>query len=148
MRDRPKFIARRSAWRAVKWQILVSYLPIIALSFITPWFLIALLVPTIILIWRIFDCMHETIEFYDNRIVVVDTWLVKREHSFALLGLLSVTMHKSIIGRILNYGTVKLDVVGKCDIDTTFIKNPETLISYLNSVLSKTNRNVTKFIGN
>lgn len=64
------------------------------------------------------------------------------------MGIVSVSVNQSIRGRIFNYGDISVDAVGKWDINTRGIANPESLKRYLNTRMVTTSgyRNSTIFV--
>lgn len=113
---RPNYVARKTAWCAVK--------PMRVIFF---W----LIIPLIIMIVDIIAKKKEVIEFYDDKIVTKKGILSRSETTSAFVGVLSVSVNQSLLGRIFDYGNVKVDAVGRWDIATDGIKNPGGLKKYL-----------------
>ena len=118
----PNYIAKKSAWSAVT-----------LLRVLLFW----LIVPLVIMIADIIIKKHEVIEFYDDYVVKKSGVLSKKEKRSALVGVVGVSVSQTIKGRICNYGDVYIDVVGKWDVNTTNITNPNGLKEYLEPLLSK-----------
>ena len=112
----PEYIAKKSAWKAVT--------PLRILFF---W----LIIPLLVLIVDLIHLKCETIEFYADRVVQREGVLSKRTTQAAFNGVLGVSVNQSLFGRIFDYGDVKIDIVGKWDIDTQGISNPKELQRYL-----------------
>lgn len=127
------YIAKKSAWKAVTlFRILFAWL----------------VIPLIIMIADIIKLKHQTIEFYDNYIIQKSGVIAKSERKSAFMGVVSVSVNQSIRGRIFNYGDISVDAVGKWDINTRGIANPESLKRYLNTRMVTTSgyRNSTIFV--
>ena len=119
----PEYIAKKTAWRAVT--------PLRVLFF---W----LIIPLLVIIVHLIQLKCETIEFYADRVVQRESVLAKKTTQAAFNGVIGVSVDQSIIGRIFNYGDVKIDIVGKWDIDTQGISNPKALQRYLEGKLIRT----------
>jgi len=129
---KPDFVATKSAWGAVTfWRVALFWL----------------IIPLIVMICHIVQLKHEKIEFYQNQVVVKSGVLSKKQRKSAFLGVLSVSVDQSLFGRMCRYGHVVVDVPGKWDINTTFIKNPNELVDYLESRIATTN-DVKTFVNN
>ena len=114
--SKPNYVMKKSAWSVIRWwHILFSFL----------------IVPLIIMVWKIINIKDETISFYNNRVVIRSGILNKQERSTILTRVLSVTVKQTFWGRIFNYGTVYVDVVGKWDVNTKGIRNPRKAKEYL-----------------
>ena len=105
-----------------------------------------LVIPLIIQIARILSAKYYSIEFYDDKIVVKSGVLNKNESQSVFVGVYSVSVSQSFVGRIFNYGDIKVDCPGKWDIDTTGIKDPSELKKYLENKISA--RGMTNIIHN
>ena len=117
-----EFEVKKSAWSVVNF-----------------WWIIAciLVIPAIILVFRIIAAKKERIIFYADKIVVKKGWLNISEKSFAFTGVFSVDISQTLIGRIFNYGTLEVDFVGRNDINTNFVTDPRKLKEYLESKIVK-----------
>ena len=113
---KPNYTAQKSAWSAVKARYIL---------------LCFLIVPLIIMIFKIIDATKYRLEFYDNKVVEHSGWLSTKTRTMTFNGVLSADTNKTFWGTLFNYGTVSVDAVGKWDVATNFIKNPEGLESYL-----------------
>ena len=121
---KPEYVARKSAWKAVTFLRVVLF-----------W----LIIPLIIMIWDIIRLRNETIEFYSNHIVVKSGVLSRKQRKSAFMGVISVSVDQSLLGRCFDYGDVRVDVPGRWDINTECIKNPDGLVRYLeNKIISGT----------
>lgn len=113
---KPNYVMRKSAWSVIRpWHILLSFL----------------IVPLIIMVWKIINIKDETISFYNNKVVIRSGILNKQERSTILTRVLSVTVKQTFWGRIFNYGTIYVDVVGKWDINMRGVKDPMGAKEYL-----------------
>ena len=121
----PNYVAKKSAWSAVTlFRILLCWL----------------IIPIIIMLVDIIVKKHERIEFYDDYVVVKSGVFSKKERRSALVGIVGVSISQTFKGRICNYGDVYIDVVGKWDINTTQLANPEGLKNYLEPLVSNASR--------
>ena len=112
----PNYVARKSILPAFTfWRIILFFI----------------IVPLIVLIYDIIARKKEVIEFYDDKIVCKKGVFNKSETTAAFMGIYAVNVHQSIFGRIFNYGNVKVDAVGRWDINSNGIKNPKGLKAYL-----------------
>ncbi len=112
----PNYVARKSILPAFTfWRIILFFL----------------IVPLIVLIYDIIARKKEVIEFYDDKIVYKKGMFNKSETIAAFMGVYAVNVYQSFFGRIFNYGNVKVDAVGRWDINSNGIKNPKGLKAYL-----------------
>ena len=113
---KPNYVIRKSAWSVVRpWHILLFFL----------------IVPLIIMIIKIINVKDDTISFYNNKVVQRSGIFSKYERTNVLTRVLSVTVKQTFWGRIFNYGTVHVDVVGKWDINMRGVKDPMKAKAYL-----------------
>ena len=120
----PQFVARKSAWAAVSFLWILSCI---------------LIIPAIVLIFRIIAVKHYQIEFYADKIIVKSGWLNKRKKQMIFKGIVSTSTEQSLWGQICNYGNIIVDAVGQWDVSTTGIKNPEKLEAYLQTRIANIN---------
>jgi len=122
---KPNFVAKRSAWNVKKsifWGILLFFL----------------IIPLISMIIKILETKKQEIQFFDNKIVLKSGLFNTKEKQSALTKILSVSINRTFWGRIFNYGNLKLDVVGKGDLQFDFVKNPDELKKYIESIIAGT----------
>ena len=113
----PNFVAKKSAWACVSFLWILSCV---------------LVIPLIVLIFRIIAVKHFAIEFYNDKIIIKSGWLNTKKKQMVFMGVTSVSTEQSLWGKIFGYGTVKVHCVGPWDVNsTTYIRNPEALESYL-----------------
>jgi len=113
---KPNYVIRKSAWSVVRpWHILLFFL----------------IVPLIIMIVKIINVKDDTISFYNNKIVHRSGIFSKHEKTTILTRVLSVTVKQTFWGRIFNYGTIYVDVVGKWDLSMRGVKDPMGAKEYL-----------------
>ena len=120
---KPEYVAKKTMWGAITfWRIILCWL----------------IIPLIVMIVQLIQLKYETIEFYEDRIVVKSGVLSKREKNVAFVGVRSVSVNQSLWGRIFKYGDVQVDTVGKWDVNTKGVKNPRPLVEYLETkIISK-----------
>ena len=118
---KPNYVAKKSAASVLSFWLLLFF-----------W----LIVPLIIQIARILSAKYYSIEFYDNKIVVKSGVLSKQENQSVFGGVYAVNISQSFIGRIFNYGSIRVDCPGRWDVDTEGIKNPVELKKYLETYIT------------
>ena len=129
---KPNYVMRKSAWSVIKWwHILFGFL----------------IIPLLIMLWKIINIKDETISFYGNKVVHKEGILNLREQTTILTQVYSVTVNQTFWGRIFNYGNLTIDVAGPWDIDTTGIKSPRKAKKFLET-LAANGRTVRPIIMN
>lgn len=117
--NKPNYVMRKSAWSVIRpWHILLFFL----------------VIPLLIMIWKIINVKDETISFYNNRVVEKSGILAKNEKTTVLTRMLSVSIHQTFWGRIFNYGDIQVDVVGKWDVNMKGIKKPKKAKKFLETI--------------
>ena len=92
------YVIRKSAWKAFNlWEIL----------------LIWTIIPLIIIIVRIIVLKSDKTYFYENRIISRYGVLSKHEAETSIVGVSAICVDQSLFGRILGFGDVHIDVIGK-----------------------------------
>ena len=119
----PNYVAKKSAWAAVTLLRILFF-----------W----LIIPLVIMVIDILAKKCEKIEFYDDYVVVKSGIIAKKEKRAALIGIVGISVSQTIKGRIFGYGDVHIDIVGKWDVHTEQIANPNGLKNYLEPLISKT----------
>ncbi len=121
-----QYVAKRSVIPHIKlWTVLLFWL----------------VIPLFILIADIIIVKCDTLEFHENKIITKTGVFNKHQTQSLFAGVYSVTVYQSFLGRIFNYGDIKIDCPGKWDVDTTGIKNPHGLRRYLEKRLASTELN-------
>ena len=144
---RPNYVMTKSGWSVARvWHILPFILAVAGAivafalndwNLPAPWNYVvfgvlgASVIPLLILAFKIINIKDETISFYNNKVVQREGIFSKREHTNILTTVLSVTVYQSFIGRIFNYGTITIDVMGQWDIDMRGIKDPMKAKAFL-----------------
>ena len=118
----PNYVAKKSAWAAVTLLRILFF-----------W----LIIPLVIMVIDILAKKCEKIEFYDDYVVVKSGIIAKKEKRAALIGIVGISVSQTIKGRIFGYGDVHIDIVGKWDVHTEQIANPNGLKNYLEPLISK-----------
>ncbi|MBQ8230038.1 MAG: PH domain-containing protein [Clostridia bacterium] len=119
----PKYTARKSAIGSLSFWLIVSCI---------------LIIPIFIVIFKIIAAKNYIIEFYDDKIITRSGVINKNKKQSIFMGVTATNVEQTLFGRLFNYGNVNVDCVGKWDIDTTNIKNPEALERYLQTKIVKT----------
>ncbi len=126
---KPEYVARKSACEALSFLWILSCI---------------LIIPAVILAFRIVAVKKFRMEFYQDKIIIHRGWLNQSQKTMVFMGVTSADLEKTLLGSIFNYGTVRVDCVGKWDVNsTTYIKDPEQLQAYLQSRIVKVNPTVT-----
>lgn len=128
----PNYIARKSKAKALNiWLILFFWL----------------IIPLIIQIVRVLAASCYSIEIYDQKLVVKSGVLNKNEKQAMFAGVYAVSLEQSFIGRIFDYGDIRIDAPGNwADINTEGIKSPREFKNFLETQI-KVGGN-TQFIAN
>ena len=92
-----------------------------------------LIIPIFVLVFRIIATKKYRIEFYDDKIITCSGLINTTKKQSVFMGVTSTSVKRTLLGRVFNYGDVAVDCVGKWDVDTTYIKNPNELEAYLQS---------------
>lgn len=122
---KPNYVMKKSAWSVVRpWHILLFFL----------------VIPLIIMIIKIINIKDESISFYNNKVVQRYGIFSKNEKTTIMTPVLSVTVKQTFWGRICNYGTIYIDVVGKWDIQMRGIKRPWQAKEYLERYAANSRR--------
>ena len=112
----PNYVAKKSTASVLSFWLIILF-----------W----LIIPVFIQIARILAAKCYSIEFYDEKMVVKSGVLAKKEDQTVFAGVYAVSINQSILGRIFDFADIKVDCPGRWDVDTTGIKNPTGLKSYL-----------------
>ena len=88
------------------------------------------------MIVKIINIKDETISFYNNKVVQQSGVFSKYEKTNILTRVLSVTVKQTFWGRLFNYGTVKVDVVGEWDINMSGVKDPMGAKAFLETFVA------------
>lgn len=99
-----------------------------------------LVIPLIVLIFRIIAVKKQRIEFYDDKVITYRGLINTSKKQTAFMGVTSTVVNQSLFGHIFNYGNVEIDCVGVWDIDTKYVKNPQELEQYLQTKIIKSSQ--------
>lgn len=95
------------------------------------------------MIFHIIFLKSESIEFYSDKVIVKSGILNKKERKSSFVGINSVSIIQSLWGRMFKYGDLRVDAVGKWDINTSGIKNPKAVVEYLETkIITKDSVNI------
>lgn len=118
---KPNYVMKKSAWSVIRpWHLLLFFL----------------IVPLIIMIVKIINIKDDKILFYNNKVVQQSGVFSKYEKTNVLTRVLSVTVKQTFWGRLFNYGTVKVDVVGEWDINMSGVKDPMGAKAFLETFVA------------
>ena len=95
-----------------------------------------LIVPVLVQIYFFMRAHCYSLEFYEDKVVVKSGVFNRQERQSVFLGVLSVSVDQSLLGRMFSYGDLSIDVPGSWDIDTTGIADPNGLRSFLEKRIS------------
>ena len=108
-----------------------------------------LIVPIIIMICLIVKTKKFRLEFYDTRVIMRRGVFNTEEQQSLLTTIVGVRINQTMGGQIFNYGDVIVDMVGRWDVDTHAIKEPNGLKKYLESLMNEQNpQKLQQFIAN
>ena len=114
--NRPHIVARKSILPAFKlWRILTFWL----------------IVPLIMIIVDVVILRFQYVEFYDSFVIKKRGVFNKTEERCMFPKILSCHVYRSFWGRVFNYGDIKVDAIGKWDVDLEGIKRPLFVRKYL-----------------
>ena len=117
----PIYVAKKSAWSVVSfWEVVFFWL----------------IIPLIVMIIKIAIAKHETVEFYEDRIIEKSGILSKNENQKVFPSVQSVSVNQTFGGRLFNYGDVSVDFVGSVALSLEGIKKPQELKSFLQKRVS------------
>lgn len=128
----PNYVATRSACSAVTFRRIILFF---------------LIIPIILMIVDGIAAKKYRIEFYDDHIIEKSGILSKREKRSAFNGVVGVSVSQSLWQRLWKCGDVHVDVIGKWDINTNGIANPQGLQNYLETKFVK-NGQITNIMAN
>ena len=146
----PNYIVKKSSICALNFWLILASLPLLPLllqiaymigtnnssAWIYAIIFAVLLIPFFIQTWRIIVVKSYSAEFYDNKIVVKSGVINKREDQFIFIAVNSVSVRRTLAGRIFGYGDVMVDCRGSWDVDTYGIKRPLAFKRFLESRIS------------
>lgn len=113
---KPNFVSTKSVFSVISfWKILSCIL----------------IIPIFVLIFKILAVKKYRIEFYDDKVITYSGLFNKSKKQSVFMGVTASSVNQTLWGRLFNYGNVSVDCVGKWDIDTKYIKNPNELDAYL-----------------
>ena len=113
---KPEYVAQKS--------IVKAFTPLCVLFF---W----LVIPTLIILFRILVIKSESFEFYKDHVIHKSGILNKRENRKPFFRVNGVSFSQTLLGSIFNYGTLSVDATGRWDFSLEGIKNPRALKAYL-----------------
>lgn len=111
-----EYVAKKSVWGVISFWKIISCI---------------LIIPLFILIFNIIATTKEKIVFYSDKVIYEKGLFNIKKKTFAFTGVFAVDVEQSLWGRIFKYGDLRIDFVGKTDIDTNYIKTPKKLMEYL-----------------
>ena len=114
--NRAHIVARKSILPAFKfWRVLLFWL----------------IVPLIMIIVDVVKLRHEYVEFYNTYVIKRSGVFSKNEEKCMFPKVLSCNVYRSFWGRVFNYGDIKIDAIGKWDVNLNGIKRPLHVRRYL-----------------
>ena len=96
-----------------------------------------LIFPLVFLLIDILKLSSYKLEIFENQILETKGILSKNQKQTAFNGVVSVSVNQSFFGRLFNYGSIKMDIVGKNDFFIENIKNPNKFKSFLETKIVK-----------
>ena len=114
--NRPQIVARKSILPAFKfWRVLTFFL----------------VVPLIMIIVDVIKLRSQYVEFYNTFVVKHTGVFSKNEDKCMFPKVLSCNVYRPFWGRVFNYGDIKIDAIGRWDVDLVGVKNPLYIKKYL-----------------
>ncbi len=141
--EKPNIVAKKSLLPAFKWWRILSFALIIPFVILitSPAFaewrslaLLLLVIPFIMLFMIIIDCIklsHQKVEFYNSYVMKKKGVFNKTEEKVIFPKVLGCNVYRSIWGRLFNYGNIKIDAIGRWDVDLIKVKNPLQIRKYI-----------------
>jgi uncharacterized membrane protein YdbT with pleckstrin-like domain len=145
-KEKPNYVATKSSWYAVNPFLVLTTIilgiwaaaPLIKEDIPRDIWMYGLIaagalfaIALIVFFGKVIVLKSYKIKYYDNVVVCQFGILNKHERKSAFLGATSVVVDQTLMGRLLNYGDIYIDTIGKWDIDTTYIAKPKKLQAYL-----------------
>lgn len=141
VKNEPLYVMKKSAWTIIRFKYFLPMLLAGIITLIAHLFMkeilpdvvfyglyaltaLCVIIPMSIMIIRIANIKDDQILIYPNKVVKKWGILQKHEDTNIFTQILSVTAHQTFWGRLFNYGTLKVDVMGKWDFDMRGIKDP------------------------
>lgn len=138
--NEPLYVIKYSAWKVIRFKYFLPMILAIVLTVLAHVFVpnlppmvfyalyaltaLCVIIPMVIMIFRIINIKDDQILIYPNKVVRKWGIVQKHEDTNIFTAILAVTAHQTLRGRIFNYGSLKVDVMGKWDIDTRGIMDP------------------------
>ena len=105
---------------------LASFVPLLAVLFG-----VLALIPLTSFIVHVILLRSVYVEFYDSFVIKKRGVFNKTEEKCMFPKVLSCDVDRPFLGRIFNYGDIKIDAIGKWDVDLVGVKNPLYIKKYL-----------------
>lgn len=114
--NRPHIVARKSILPAFKlWRVFTFFL----------------IVPLIMIIVDVIILRSQYVEFYDSFVIKKRGVFNKTEERCMFPKILSCNVYRSFWARVFNYGDIRVDAIGKWDVNLEGIKKPLFVRKYL-----------------
>ena len=119
----PLYTIKKSAWAEVTlWRLVLS----------------VLIIPLLIMIYKIITVRREFIEFYDDKIIHKRGIFNVRVDEYAFSGIFSVSVRQDVGGSLFNYGDLTVDAVGSWGgLKLENVKDPQEAKEFLSKHLIK-----------
>ena len=112
-----EYVITKSVWKAFDlWGILMA-------------------ITVIPLVIRILILKFDRTYFYENRIIARYGVLSKHVTETAFVGISAISVDQSLIGRILGFGDISIDIIGKWRVTIKGAKKPMKAKEFLNSYI-------------
>lgn len=153
--DKLLYTAKKSAWQYVGKRggllvldiLILAILIVFAIESPLIWVGVALLliINAIVIACAVIYARNYELRFYGNKVVEKYGIFSTHEKSSVLTPILGVSISQSFWGKIFNYGSIDIDVVGKkWDITTTHIKAPYEFKEFLEKFIDNTDYDKVK----
>ena len=101
------------------------------MSVVTLVFGILACIPLLAIIVHVIKLRSQYVEFYPTYVIKRKGVFSKSEEKCMFPKVLSCSVHRTLCGRIFNYGNITVDAIGKWDVDLNGIKKPLYIRKYL-----------------
>lgn len=106
-----------------------------------------LIIPLIIWIVYCFDVAHDKVIIEDNKVTQYEGVFAKSQTEAVMTSILSVSVSKTLMGGIFNYGNVEVNSVGNhCDLRLYNVKNPDGLKEFLSKYQESKKNEIKEFV--
>ena len=96
------------------------------------------IIPIIVIVFKSISIKMEKITFVEDKVIWEKGIFSKKVKKFSFNGIHCVNYEQSLWGKIFNYGNLRVDFIGRYDINTDYIQNPKEVVEFLENYIIKT----------